>query len=92
MFDQKKLDRINELAKKNKAEGLTDIELKERDELRKEYLDNFRSHFRSRLDNVKVVHTQEEYDECIRKQELEEQEQKQNTQEEILEEKKDKNN
>ena len=36
MFDQKKLDRINELAKKNKEEGLTSEELAEREVLRKE--------------------------------------------------------
>ena len=44
MFDQKKLDRINELAKKNKAEGLSAEELAEREVLRKEYLAHFRSH------------------------------------------------
>ena len=62
MFDQKKLDRINELAKKNKTEGLTTEELAEREVLRKEYLEHFRAHFRSRLDNIKVV-SPEEYDE-----------------------------
>lgn len=67
MFDQKKLDRINFLAKKNKEEGLTKEELAEREILRKEYLENFRAHFKSRLDNVKVVHTQEEYDELMKK-------------------------
>ena len=67
MFDQKKLDRINFLAKKNKEEGLTIQELEEREVLRKEYLENFRAHFRSRLENVKVVHTQEEYDELVKK-------------------------
>ena len=67
MFDQKKLDRINFLAKKNKEEGLTKEELAEREVLRKEYLENFRAHFRSRLDNVKFVHTQEEYDELMKK-------------------------
>lgn len=67
MFDQKKLDRINFLAKKNKEEGLTKEELAEREVLRKEYLENFRAHFKSRLDNVKVVHTQEEYDELMKK-------------------------
>lgn len=66
MFDQKKLDRINELAKKNKEEGLTREELAEREVLRKEYLENFRAHFRSRLDNVKVV-SKEEYDEIMKK-------------------------
>lgn len=61
MFDQKKLDRINELAKKNKAEGLTPEELAEREVLRKEYLEHFRSHFKSRLENIKVV-SPEEYE------------------------------
>lgn len=67
MFDQKKLDRINFLAKKNKEEGLTKEELAEREVLRKEYLENFRAHFKSRLENVKVVHSQEEYDELAKK-------------------------
>ena len=67
MFDQKKLDRINFLAKKNKEEGLTKEELAEREVLSKEYLENFRAHFRSRLENVRVVHTQEEYDELVKK-------------------------
>lgn len=65
MFDQKKLDRINELAKKNKNEGLTQEEIAERDVLRQEYLENFRAHFRSRLDNVKVV-SPEEYEEQMK--------------------------
>ncbi len=60
MFDQKKLNRINELAKKNKTkEGLTPEELVERDALRKEYLANFRAHFRSRLENIEVVSPEE---------------------------------
>ncbi len=65
-FDQKKLDRINELAKKNKEEGLTPEELTERDALRKEYLEHFRGHFRSRLENIKVV-SPEEYEEEMKK-------------------------
>lgn len=65
MFDQKKIDRINELAKKNKNEGLTEEEKQEREVLRQEYLANFRAHFRSRLDSVKVV-SPEEYDEYMK--------------------------
>lgn len=65
MFDQKKIDRINELAKKNKNEGLTEEEKKEREILRQEYLANFRAHFRSRLESVKVV-SPEEYEEHMR--------------------------
>ena len=61
MFDQKKLDRINELAKKNKAEGLSAEELAEREVLRKDYWAHFRSHFKSRLENIKVV-SPEEYE------------------------------
>ena len=62
MFDQKKIDRINELARKNKTEeGLTPEEIKERDSLRKEYLANFRANFRARLENIEVV-SPEEYE------------------------------
>ena len=66
MFDQKKLDRINELAKKNKEGKLTDKELKEREILRKEYLEHFRGHFGSRLESIKVV-TPEEYEKEMKK-------------------------
>jgi uncharacterized protein YnzC (UPF0291/DUF896 family) len=37
-MDQKKLDRINELARKSKVEELTDEEKKEQKALREEYL------------------------------------------------------
>ena len=47
--------RINELAHKAKAEGLTEEELKERDALRKEYIANVRGNLRAQLDNTVVV-------------------------------------
>ena len=65
MFYKKKLDRINELAKKNKEGILSADEIKEREILRKEYLENFRAHFRSRLDSVKVV-SPEEYEQYMK--------------------------
>ena len=65
MFDKKKLYRINELAKKNKEGILSADEIKEREILRKEYLENFRAHFRSRLDSVKVV-SPEEYEQYMK--------------------------
>lgn len=51
--------RINELARKAKAEGLTDDELEERNELRKKYIDSFRASMRNQLDNIKFVEDEE---------------------------------
>lgn len=47
--------RINELARKAKAEGLTDDELEERNSLRQKYIESFRTSLRSHLDNIKFV-------------------------------------
>lgn len=54
-MDQKKIDRINELARKSKAEGLTDSEKKEQDLLRKEYIAIVRRNLRGQLNNIEVV-------------------------------------
>ena len=56
MTSDKLIIRINELANKAKTIGLTEDEIKERDELRKEYIKNFRQKFRTEiLDNVYIV-------------------------------------
>ena len=47
--------RINELAKKNKTEGLTDEELVERDKLRRIYIDNVKANLIGQLDNTYIV-------------------------------------
>ena len=47
--------RINELAKKNKAEGLTPEELTERDKLRRIYIDNVKASLVGQLDNTYIV-------------------------------------
>ena len=39
-MEQKKIDRINELARKAKTEGLTEAETAERAALRSEYIDS----------------------------------------------------
>ncbi|MBE5790743.1 MAG: DUF896 domain-containing protein [Clostridiales bacterium] len=52
---KEKLDRINFLAKKSKAEGLTPEEIQEQAALRKEYLEEFRRGFRAQLENIVIV-------------------------------------
>ena len=47
--------RINELAAKNKAEGLTEEELAERDKLRRIYIDSVTGNLKNHLDNSYIV-------------------------------------
>ncbi|MGX9798823.1 DUF896 domain-containing protein [Pediococcus acidilactici] len=51
---QKLIKRINELAKKAKEEGLTELETIERKELRQKYLKRFRESFRSQIEMMKI--------------------------------------
>ena len=46
--------RINELARKAKAEGLTEAELQEQALLRREFIDDFRRNLRSQLNNIDI--------------------------------------
>ncbi|GEK58366.1 hypothetical protein CHL76_09355 [Marinococcus halophilus] len=55
MLSKEKIDRINELAKRQKSTGLTAEEEEEQHALRQEYLNKFRSSFKNQLENVKVV-------------------------------------
>lgn len=55
IMEQSKIDRINELARRSKAEGLTEAEKKEQALLRKEYIANIRRNLRAQLDNIDVV-------------------------------------
>ena len=48
--------RINELAKKNKEEGLTVEELAERDKLRRIYIDSVTGNLKQQLDNTSIVY------------------------------------
>lgn len=54
-MDDKKIARINELYHKSKAEGLTEEEKKEQQQLRQEYIASIRNNIRSQLDNVMIV-------------------------------------
>ena len=53
-MEQKKLDRINELAKKAKTETLTEEEKAEQKALREEYIREFRASIRGILDNTVI--------------------------------------
>ena len=54
MTDEK-IARINALAKKAKAEGLTDAEKEEQKALRAEYIASFRNSLKAQLDNTVVI-------------------------------------
>ena len=55
-MEQKKIDRINELARRVKAgETLTAEELAERDALRREYIDSVKASLTGHLDNTYLV-------------------------------------
>ena len=68
VLSKDKLERINFLSRKSKKEGLTDEEIIEQNNLRKDYLKSFRKSFKQRLDNIKVVDNKEEYDRLIKEQ------------------------
>lgn len=53
-MEQKKIDRINELARKSKLEPLSEEEKQEQQALRKEYIEEFRRSFGATLDNTVI--------------------------------------
>ncbi|HLR80481.1 MAG TPA: DUF896 domain-containing protein [Bacillota bacterium] len=55
MLTKEKLNRINELARKSKKEGLTKSEQNEQQKLRKEYLQNVRQSFKNQLTTMTVI-------------------------------------
>lgn len=61
MYEVKNMDmnkviaRINELAAKNKAQGLTEEELAERDKLRRIYIDSVKASLVGQLENTYIV-------------------------------------
>ena len=50
----KRLERINELAKKSREVGLTEAEKAEQQQLRAEYIAAFRQSFRQQLENTDI--------------------------------------
>ena len=49
------IDRINELARKQRTVGLTEAEKIEQSKLRQEYIDAFRNNLKNQLDSIVVV-------------------------------------
>ena len=54
-MNQEKINRINELSRKSKAEGLTDAEKQEQAILRQEFIANVRGNLKAQLDNIDLV-------------------------------------
>lgn len=52
---KEKIDRINALARKQKAEGLTEEERQEQAILRREYIESFKLSLVSQLENTYIV-------------------------------------
>lgn len=50
----KRIERINALAKKSREEGLTEAEKAEQQKLRQEYVAAFRNSFRQQLENTDI--------------------------------------
>ena len=54
-MNEEKIARINELARKSKAEGLTEAEKQERAILRQEFIASVRKNLKAQLDNIDMV-------------------------------------
>ena len=55
-MEQSKIDRINFLAKKSKAEGLTEEEKAEQAVLRKEYIEGYKRSLEIQLNNTTILY------------------------------------
>ncbi|MGI6211054.1 MAG: DUF896 domain-containing protein [Anaerovoracaceae bacterium] len=65
MITKEKIDRINELARKQKSSGLSEEEKKEQQVLRREYIDAFKANLRSQLDRIVIVDPEETEEERV---------------------------
>lgn len=54
-MEQSKIDRINELARKQKSEGLTESEKSEQAALRREYIEAYKRSLMDQLDNLRII-------------------------------------
>lgn len=54
-MEQKKIDRINELARKQKSEGLTPEEKEEQAVLRREYIESYKRSLVAQIENMYIL-------------------------------------
>ena len=54
VMEKEKINRINELAKKKKSQGLTEAEQAEQNRLRQEYISEFKASLTGQLDNMVI--------------------------------------
>ena len=54
-MEKAKIDRISELSRKQRSEGLNEEELAEQKALREEYIQSIRNNFRSVLENIEFT-------------------------------------
>lgn len=80
MVTEKTIERINELYRKSKAEGLTNDEQLEQKRLREEYIAAFKNNLRGTLENIKIqnpdgsmIDVKKRHEEKLKNQELEKQ-------------------
>ena len=69
-MDKVQIERINELARKKKAEGLNEEELKEQAELRAQYLREFRANMEETLKMVRVEQEDGTYKPLVKKEQV----------------------
>ena len=54
-MEEQKLQRINELARKSREQGLTEVEIQEQATLRKEYIEAYKASLVAQLENTYIV-------------------------------------
>ena len=69
-MEKEQIERINELARKKKAEGLTEEELAEQAALRAQYLKEFRANMEATLQAVRVEQEDGTYKPLVKKEKL----------------------
>ena len=67
-MDKAQIDRINELARKQKAEGLSEAEREEQAQLRAQYIREMRAHMEAQLEMVLIENEEGVYEKLQKKQ------------------------